>query len=104
VVTVVMEAAGDYWKAPCFRLKAEGLDCELLDATQVKALPGRPRQDRAECLWLANVAERGVAARCLVPSADIPQLRTRTRHGPHLIEERSREKQRAPRSCSRTRG
>jgi transposase len=41
VAKVVMEATSDYWKAPFFRLEAEGFDCDLLDAKQVKALPGR---------------------------------------------------------------
>jgi transposase len=91
---VVMEATGDYWKAPFFRLEAEGFDCELLDARQVKALPGRPKTDRADCVWLAKVAERGMVSRCFVPAAQIRRLRTLTRYRRHLTEERSREKQR----------
>ncbi|MFG6202279.1 transposase [Nonomuraea sp. JJY05] len=43
VVRVVMESTGDYWKAPFFRLEAEGLECTLADARQVKHLPGRPK-------------------------------------------------------------
>ncbi len=77
---VVMEATGDYWKAPFFRLEAEGFDCELLDARQVKALPGRPKTDRADCVWLAKVAERGMVSRCFVPAAQIRRLRTLTRY------------------------
>ena len=95
VAKVVMEATSDYWKAPFFRLEAEGFDCELLDAKQVKALPGRPKTDRADCIWLAKVAERGMVAGCFVPPEEIRQLRTLTRYRRHLTEERSREKQRA---------
>ena len=95
VAKVVMEATSDYWKSPFFRLEAEGFDCELLDAKQVKALPGRPKTDRADCIWLAKVAERGMVAGCFVPPEEIRQLRTLTRYRRHLTEERTREKQRA---------
>ena len=95
VVRVVMEATGDYWKAPFFRLEAEGFDCDLLDAKQVKALPGRPKTDRADCVWLAKVAERGMISSCFVPPEPIRRLRTLTRYRRHLTEERTREKQRA---------
>ncbi len=95
VTKVVMEATSDYWKAPFFRLEAEGFDCGLFDAKQVKALPGRPKTDRADCIWLAKVAERGMVAGCFVPPEEIRQLRTLTRYRRHLTEERSREKQRA---------
>jgi hypothetical protein len=46
VPAVVMEAPGDYWKGPFCRLEAEGFDCVLADAKQVKNLPGRPERDR----------------------------------------------------------
>jgi transposase len=95
VSKVVMESTSDYWKAPFFRLEAEGFSCELLDAKQVKALPGRPKTDRADCVWLAKVAERGMVAACFVPPEEIRRLRTLTRYRRHLTEERSREKQRA---------
>ena len=42
VPAVVMEATGDYWKGPYYRLEAEGFECVLADARQVKNLPGRP--------------------------------------------------------------
>jgi transposase len=95
VEVVVMESTSGYWRAPLFRLEAEGFSCELLDAEQVKALPGRPKTDKADCVWLAKVAERGMAAKCFVPPEEIRRLRTITRYRRHLTEERSREKARA---------
>ena len=95
VQVVAMESTSDYWRAPFFRLEAEGLSCGLLDAKQVKALPGRPKTDKADCVWLAKVAERGMAAKCFVPPKEIRQLRTLTHYRRHLTEERSREKARA---------
>ena len=61
----------------------------------MKALPGRPKTDKADCAWLAKVAERGMAAKCFVPPEEIRRLRTLTRYRRHLTEERSREKARA---------
>ena len=46
VPAVVMEATGDYWKGPFYRLEAEGFECVLADAKQVKNLPGRPSGTR----------------------------------------------------------
>ena len=43
-----MEATGDYRKPVFFLPGSQGLDCELYNAGQVKALPGRPKTDRAE--------------------------------------------------------
>jgi transposase len=40
-----MEATGDYWKPVFFLLEQQGFDCELYHASQVKALPGRPKTD-----------------------------------------------------------
>src|SRR5215470_13009342 len=40
VPAVVMEAAGDYRKGPSCRLEAEGFECVLAGARQVKNLPG----------------------------------------------------------------
>ena len=54
-----MEATGDYWKPVYFVLESQGLDCELYHAAQVRALPGRPKTDRADSAWLARITERG---------------------------------------------
>jgi transposase len=40
-----VEATGDYWKPVFFLLESRGFDCELYNAAQVKALPGRPKND-----------------------------------------------------------
>jgi hypothetical protein len=36
------------------------LDCWLVDARDVKNVPGRPKTDGADAVWLAKVAERGM--------------------------------------------
>jgi transposase len=40
-----MESTSDYWKPVFFLLEREGFDCLLYQASQVKALPGRPKTD-----------------------------------------------------------
>ncbi len=47
VTKAAMEATGDYWKPVFFLLESQGLECELYNAGQVKALPGRPKTGRA---------------------------------------------------------
>src|SRR6266516_3004564 len=89
-----MEATGDYWKPVFFLLESQGLDCQLYNAAQVKALPGRPKTDRADSVWLARITERGSVASSFVPPEPIRRLRTHTRYRRHLTQARTAEKQR----------
>jgi len=66
----------------------------LLDARQVKHLPGRPKTDREDAIWLAKVAERGMATPSFVPPKPIRRLRDLTRYRRGLIQDRTRNKQR----------
>jgi transposase len=95
VPAVVMEATGDYWKGPFYRLEAEGFECVLADAKQVKHLPGRPKRDPADSRWLAACFERGSVRPCFVAAPEFRVIRLHTRYRRDLIEERTREKQRA---------
>ena len=89
-----MEATGDYWKPVYFVLESQGLDCELYHAAQVRALPGRPKTDRADSVWLARITERGSLPSSFVPPEPIRRLRTHTRYRRHLTQARTAEKQR----------
>ena len=51
VPAVVMEATGGYWKGPFCRLEAEGFECVLADARQVKNLPAGPSGIAARGGW-----------------------------------------------------
>ena len=95
VPAVVMEATSDYWKGPFYRLEAEGFDCVLADARQVKNLPGRPKRDPADSRWLAACFERGAVTPCFVATPEFRIIRLHTRYRRDLIEERTRDKQRA---------
>ena len=89
-----MEATSDYWKPVYFLLEREGLDCLLYQASQVKALPGRPKTDRLDSAWLARITEQGSLAGSFVPPEDIRRLRTHTRYRRRLIQARTAEKAR----------
>ena len=89
-----MEATGDYWKPVYFLLEREGFDCILYHASQVKALPGRPKTDKLDSAWLAKITERGSLPGSFVPPEDIRRLRTHTRYRRHLVQARTAEKQR----------
>jgi transposase len=95
VPAVVMEATGEYWKGPFYRLEAEGIECVLADARQVKHLPGRPKHDPGDSRWLATCFERGAVTSCFVATPEFRVIRLHTRYRRDLIEERTREKQRA---------
>src|SRR5271169_652748 len=94
VTTAGMEATGDYWKPVFFVLESRGFDCQLYNAAQVKALPGRPKTDRADSIWLARITERGTVCSSFVPPEPIRRLRTHTRYRRHLTQARTAEKQR----------
>jgi transposase len=94
VTKVGMESTGDYWKPVYFLLEAEGLDCVLYHAAQVKALPGRPKTDKLDSVWLAKITERGALPGSFVPPEEIRRLRTHTRYRRHLTQARTAEKQR----------
>jgi len=94
VELVVMEATSDYWKPVYYLLEAEGFTCWLLNAKHVKNVPGRPKTDKLDAVWLAKVAERGMCSPSLVHPKPIRQLRDLVRYRRSLIRERTREKQR----------
>ena len=96
VSKVVMEATSDYWKPVYYLLEAygHGLQPELVNARDVKHLPGRPKTDRLDAVWLAKVAERGMIRPSFVPPAEIRRLRDVTRYRSDLVEARTAEKQR----------
>ncbi|MFE0156732.1 IS110 family transposase [Nonomuraea sp. NPDC059007] len=95
VTRVVMEATSDYWKPVFYLLEAAGLETWLVNARDVKHLPGRPKTDRLDAVWLCKVAERQMLRPSFVPPADIRHVRDLTRYRVDLITMRTAEKQRA---------
>jgi transposase len=93
VTRVVMEATSDYWKSPFYLLEAHGFEVWLVNAKDVKHLPGRPKTDRLDAVWLAKVAERQMLRPSFVPPP-IRRLRDLTRYRADLVAVRTAEKNR----------
>jgi transposase len=94
VTRVVMEATSDYWKPPFYLLEAHGFDVWLVNARDVKNLPGRPKTDRLDAVWLCKVAERQMLRPSFVPPVPIRRLRDLTRYRIALVSDQGREKNR----------
>jgi transposase len=94
VQRVVMEATSDYWRPPFYLFEAHGLGPWLVNAKDVKHLPGRPKTDRLDAVWLCKVAERQMLRPSFVPPADIRRLRDLTRYRADLVGVRTAEKNR----------
>jgi len=95
VTRVVMEATSDYWKPVFYLLEAAGFETWLVNARDVKHLPGRPKTDKLDAAWLAKVAERQMIRPSFVPPPEIRRLRDVTRYRADLVAVRTAEKQRA---------
>jgi transposase len=70
-------------------------ECWLVNAGEVKNVPGRPKTDKLDAVWLARLAERGMVRPSLVPPPWQRELRDLCRYRRTLTQERTREKQRA---------
>jgi transposase len=94
VTRVVMEATSDYWKSPFYLLEAHGFEVWLVNAKDVKHLPGRPKTDKLDAVWLAKIAERQMLRPSFVPPPPIRRLRDLTRYRADLVAVRTAEKNR----------
>jgi len=94
VTRVIMEATSDYWKSPFYLLEAAGFETWLVNAKDVKHLPGRPKSDKIDSVWLCKVGERQMLRPSFVPPPSIRMLRDLTRYRADLVGVRTAEKQR----------
>jgi transposase len=94
VQKVTVESTSDYWRIWYYLLEAAGLDVQLVNARDVKNVPGRPKTDKLDAVWLAKLTEKGLLRPSFVPPAEIRRLRDYTRLREDLTRERSRYWQR----------
>jgi len=94
VTRVVMEATSDYRRPAFYLLEARGFEVWLVNAKDVKHLPGRPKTDVLDALWLCKIAERQMIRPSFVPSLPIRRLRDLTRYRAALVSDRTGEKNR----------
>jgi len=92
---VVMEATSGYRKCAFCLLEAAGFEAWLVNAEDVRHLPGRPRTGKLDAVWLCKVAERQMIRPGFVPPPEFRRLRDVTRYRAGLVAVRTAEKQRA---------
>lgn len=91
---VTVESTSDYWRIWFYLLEARGLDVQLVNARDVKNVPGRPKTDKLDSVWLAKLTEKGMLRPSFVPAAPTRALRDYTRARIDLTRERTRHWQR----------
>jgi transposase len=89
---VVLESTGDYWRPFYYILEAHGVTVWLVNANDVKQVPGRPKTDKLDAVWLAKLNERGMLRPSFVPAKAIRDIRDFTRLRHDLVADRTRYK------------
>jgi transposase len=82
---VAIESTGVYWK-PVFNILEAVLSVILVNARDVKAVPGR-KTDVRDCQWLADLLRHGLLKASLIPPVEIRELRELTRYRQTIIKE-----------------
>ncbi|GAA5200758.1 IS110 family transposase [Arthrobacter gyeryongensis] len=91
VTLAAMESTSTYWK-PVFYALEEQMECWLLNAAHMKAVPGR-KTDVKDAEWIAQLLEHGLLRPSFVPPPPPPirRLRLLTRYRVQLMGDRTRD-------------
>lgn len=85
IQTVAMESTGVYW-IPVFQvLEERGFEVKLVDARQLKRVPGR-KTDVADCQWLQQLHSFGLLAGAFRPDDQVCVLRSYMRQRAMLVK------------------
>ena len=90
----VLESTSDYWRPFFYILEGAGLEVWLVNAKQAKNVPGRPKTDKLDAVWLAKLAERSMVTPSFVPAEAMRHVRDLARARSDLVGDRTRVKQR----------
>ena len=90
---VVMESTGIYWKSPYAALEKVGIRAQVVNARQVKKVPGR-KTDTSDAEWLAMLARAGLLRGSFIPPERLRTLRQVSRHHQKITAMRAMEKNR----------
>jgi len=88
VTTVAMESTGVYWIPVYEILEARGFAVHLINARQLKNVPGR-KTDVLDCQWIQQLHTYGLLRGSFRPDEDMCALRAYIRHRDTLIRYRS---------------
>jgi transposase len=91
---VTVESTSDYWRIFYYLLEARGLQVQVVNARDVKNVPGRAKTDKLDAVWLAKLTEKGLLRPSFVPPPEIRRLRDYTRLRADFTRERTRHWQR----------
>src|SRR5438874_10000366 len=85
ITTIAMESTGVYW-IPVFEiLEAHGFEVLLVNARDVKNVPGR-KTDVNDAQWLQQLHQHGLVRGSFRPRADLARLRAYLRHRERLVD------------------
>ena len=85
ITTIAMESTGVYW-IPVFEiLEAQGFEVLLVNARDVKNVPGR-KTDVNGAQWLQQLHQHGLVRGSFRPRADVARLRAYLRHRERLVD------------------
>ncbi|NIR48934.1 MAG: IS110 family transposase [Phycisphaerae bacterium] len=87
VDTVAMESTGIYWIPMYEILEAQGIEVFLVNAHEVKNVPGR-KSDILDCQWLQQLHTYGLLHRSFIPDQAIRKLRDLGDHRDNLVRHR----------------
>ena len=85
VDTVAMESTGVYWVPILQVLERYDLEVKLVDARQVKQVPGR-KSDVQDCQWLQQLHSFGLLSGAFLPPKEIGVLRSYWRQREQLVD------------------
>ena len=91
---LVLESTSDYWRIWYYLAEAAGLEVWLVNARDVRHLPGRGKSDTADCVWHCKLNERGMLRRSFVPPEAVRDLRALTRTRSRLAQDQARHQAR----------
>ncbi len=91
---LVLESTSDYWRIWYYLAEAAGLEVWLVNARDVKHMPGRGKSDKADCVWQCKLNERGMLRRSFVPPRPVRDLRMLTRTRSRLAQDQARHQAR----------
>src|SRR5260221_5933939 len=76
---LVLESTSDYWRIWYYLAEAAGLEVWLVNAPDVRHLPGRSKSAPEDCAWPWKLNEWGMLRPPFVPPRPIPDLPAPTR-------------------------
>src|SRR5437763_6430869 len=85
ITTIAMESTGVYWIPVFEMLEAQGFEVLLVNARDVKNVPGR-KTDVNDAQWLQQLHQHGLVRGSFRPRADLARLRAYLRHRERLVD------------------